>query len=106
MTDILAFVTIPVPSVPQHVEGPKPAMESVFTLDWSRRTMAEIRVLCTGLFATGVLARAISILGLDPRPTPTSLTMSDQGVFPFLIFVVRIISPIPRFGLIIQRKSL
>lgn len=66
-------------------------MESLFTSSRSRKMISEVRIWCTGLFASGVMARVISILGLDPRRIPAPFTLPDEGVFSFLIFVVRTI---------------
>lgn len=49
---------------------------------------AEIRIWSLGLFATGVLARLISFLGLDRRPLPAPLALPDKGVLSFLISLV------------------
>lgn len=91
MTDVVAVVTTHSPSVPREVEGGKPVTETFFTFAWSRNTMAEIRVLFTGLFATAVVARAMSVMELDPWHIPTPVTMSNQGVLSLLILVVRTI---------------
>lgn len=93
MADVVAaVVATQVAPVPGHVVRRRSSMESFLTSGRSRKTMAEIRIFCTGLFATGVLARVISILGMDPRPIPIPFTMPNQGVLSFLIFAVRIIS--------------
>lgn len=51
--------------------------------------ITEIRALCLGLFVTAVLARVISNLGFDKRPTPVLSTSFNSEVMSFLFFVVR-----------------
>lgn len=50
--------------------------------------ITEIRALCLGLFVTAVLARVISNLGFDKRPTPVLSTSFNSEVLSFLFFVV------------------
>lgn len=91
MADVVTVVVPEVTPISRHVVSRKSSMESFLTFDRSRKAMAAIRVCCTALFATGVLARVISILKMDPWPIPTSLTLPDQGMLSFLIFLVRTI---------------
>lgn len=51
--------------------------------------IAEIRALCLGLFITAVLARVISNLGFDERPTAVLSNSFNLEVLSFLFFVVR-----------------
>lgn len=64
-------------------------MGACLSLEWRERVIAEIRVLCTGIFITAMLARVIANLGFDKRPTPILATSFNSEVLPFLFFVVR-----------------
>lgn len=63
-------------------------MASIHTVGWSRRMVAEIQILATGLFVTAIMARLIALLGFDDRsalPTPMVLNSDIVG---FIAFVV------------------
>lgn len=64
-------------------------MGDFLSLEWKERVIEETRLLCTGLFVTAVVARVISNLGFDQRPTPFLSTSSNAEVLSFLLFVVR-----------------
>lgn len=49
--------------------------------------VAETQFLSTGLFVTGILARAISLFGFDSRTIPAPLSL-DRDVISFILFVV------------------
>jgi hypothetical protein len=52
------------------------------------KTITEIQVLLTGLFITGIMAGAISILGFDPRSLPVPFSLLSPDVFFFLVILV------------------
>lgn len=63
-------------------------MAKIHTVDWSRRLIAEIRFLSTGLFVTAIMARLIAMLGFDDRsalPTPMVLNYDIVGFMAFLV---------------------
>lgn len=64
-------------------------MDGCLFLEWKERAIAETRSLCLGLFVTAMLARIITNLGFDKRPTPILSTSFNSEVLPFLFFVVR-----------------
>lgn len=64
-------------------------MGSCVSLAWRQKAIEEVRVLCTGLFVTAVLARVIANMGFDERPIPILPTYLNAETLSFLFFVVR-----------------